>query len=458
MQGILKKILIESREAEEQKIWALMQQVGVVGGWGLKRTKADSLNMESGMWRFTFRIEPKGAKLKDVISDMGPNYQGVSSSRSYLLKLLTGRVPIEDRKTRSELDKAQKIFYKAQRPLIDSLENKLAALDPIFNPIGFAYSGGGDTLWEMFIDDMDMQKFDPDYFDKHFLGIDPIPGSPDDPAMAVPGGSTTSTPTPKKKPKKPKPKKPPKPSEEMVAVPKHILSPEELEDVVTTLVQELGLKIERRITGAEALNYYVDLKNSAKIEDDIEHLMVSDSYFRNPDSKLPNVIEMIETSSRKIVNRGEWKQIAQGRQEYRPRVPDEKLKVMQGQKGGRKQVRFKSKPSVGDKWGKPVKSNRSNLTTNQSIQQLTPAQARKREKSKKSRYGGPEARVVRYEQEATKTYDELAVYVHAELATSKFTKKKRKYGGNVKYYFFKIIPKETKIPKSQWEKKYGEKK
>ena len=39
MQGILKKILIESREAEEQKIWALMQQVGVVGGWDSKEQR-----------------------------------------------------------------------------------------------------------------------------------------------------------------------------------------------------------------------------------------------------------------------------------------------------------------------------------------------------------------------------------------------------------------------------------
>ena len=425
MINFISQILNESNEAVEQSIWNLMKTVGIVGGWGLKRTKHEKFESKEGQWRFTFRIEPRGAKLKDVIANMLPAYQNTPSGRTKLLTIATGKMPADE----NLLAKAQKVLWKAQRPLIVALEKKLSMLDPIFHPFDFRYSGRIDSEWEMWITEKDLQKFDPSV-------IIPVP--------------------------KPGPK--PKPEvEELVAVPKHILKPEELEKVATGLIKKLGLDIKERLPSSVALKEYNWINAAARDPNDDTHLVVSDSYF-NQHSKWPNIIECIVTTNREVISRSEWIQLAQGQQSYFVRPKQEDLLMMQGRKyksrtgegkAGRKQYAFPRKVSKAKTAGRAHRTPRVNPTTNPSRMEV-PAKLRdKRKLSRKSRYGGPEAKQVRITQEKTRTYDELAVYVKREPAISSWTGKARKYGGNVTYYFFKIVPKETKIPKSEWEKKYG---
>jgi hypothetical protein len=292
----------------------------------------------------------------------------------------------------------------------------------------------------MWIDDMDMQKFDSDYFEKHFLGTEPIPGSPDDPAM-----EDVTPPTPPKPPGPPKPKKERKP--------KHILPPKELEGVIQKLMGSLDVTEDARMKGADALNDYMNVVQNVDYGsgtggEDLDWVVVSDSYNdgkRDLVSNPPNVVELIITTSRKVMKRSEWNQLSQGRQPYPERPKEEELLTMQGRKtkSGRSQNKFVAKPKTGKTAGKPHRTKRKNPTTNPSRREMSKKQLAKEPKlSRKSRYGGPEGKTVRKTQQATRTYDEIAVYAHRVPATNKFTKKERKYGGNVEYYFFKIVPKE----------------
>ena len=194
-----------------------------------------------------------------------------------------------------------------------------------------------------------------------------------------------------------------------------------------------------------------------------ETVVVSDSYNHSSSTRsIPNVIECIVTTQKKVTSRSKWIQLSQGQQPYNIRPEEDELLKMQGRKyqtgnRGRGQYKFVTRPSKAATAGKMHRTKRKNPTTNPSLGEI-PKKQRKSKLSKKSRYGGPEGKIIRRKQNQTKTYDEIAVYATAEMATNKFTGNPRKYGGKVKYYFFKIVPKDVKIPKSEWQKKYGDKK
>jgi len=375
------------------------------------------------------------------------DYHSLGISRADMLKYVT------DRKEKSRYldplykDKAQKILFKAQHPLIKNIYEyfKLNNARVIINPIGFKYSGRGDTLYELHFAMADMeQSLDLGLFD----------------------GSEVARPVTAPKPKPAVPPKPSGPKEEMIAVPKHILPPEELDGVVSALISQLGLQVQQTLSGASAIEKYIELRRQSKVMHNDETVVVSDSYAQsqNPriqDKDVPNVIECIVTSQRKVTSRSEWIQLIQGQQPYNVRPKEEELLQMQGRKyksgkKGRGQYKFVTKAKTGVTAGKPHRTKRTNKSTNPSRGEI-PKKLQKSNLSRKSRYGGPEGKKVRTTQNATRTYDEIAVYARAEVSSSKITRKKRKWGGHVEYFFFKIIPKETKIPKSVWEKKYGNK-
>ena len=116
-------------------------------------------------------------------------------------------------------------------------------------------------------------------------------------------------------------------------------------------------------------------------------------------------------------------------------------KYKPGPSAGRGQYKFVKNPKLGKTAGKPHRMKRTNLTTNPSRGEIPEKLRDITQPSKNSRYGGKGGKIVRRTQQATKTYDEIAVYANIIPSVNKFTKQPRKYGGTVVYYFFKIVPK-----------------
>ena len=409
-------------------ILSIIDAIPVVEDWKTKVTRADKVtpNPFPGFdAEFVFRIEPRGAKLNKVIDQMAaesPRYKKIfgnlTTSRSALLKILTDRGEGDPTELANAKAAAIKAFYRAQLPLINKIKEDLKAAYPdkdfIFNPQAFLYSGRGDTEWEGYM---------------YTVGTAPPPppediSSPEDIVV----GSDPVVPPPSPEPPAPPPAvdvPPPSaaaPEEpgELVKVEKHILSRPEIDAIIDEIVVKLGLNPNTDLivnnNAAEALSEYQDMRIGSNLIE-VPTVEVSDSYnTRNPteeindtgqgvelNRELPNVIAYIQTTKgRKVTSRDEW------------------MKLMQG-----RQPTGLSNPETGN-------SRRS---------------------EKLSRYGAPIAKEIRRQQEKTRTYDEIAVYADIDPAKNRFTGQARKWGGEVRYTFFIIVPKESWVPKSKLKKK-----
>ena len=399
-------------------ILQIVDQIPVTADWKTKITRTEfvDINPLPGFdAMFTFRIEPKGAKLKKVIDQMAqesPKYKKIfgnlPTSRSKLLKILTDRQPGDSKELANAKAAAIKAFYRAQKPLLDVIEMSLKLKYPgkefIFNPIEFKYTGSGDTVWEAYV--YSGSKSPP----KMPEPIDvPVETLPDD--LSVPRDET---------PKKEEPSVQPETDDELVKVEKHILSRQELDAIIDSIVVKLGLNPNTDLTivnnAAEALGEYEDMRVGSVLSE-VPTVEVSDSYStRNPKKELyngqsgsfgeakfnsPNVVAYIRTTKgREVKSKDEWNKLMQGRQ------PTGVEKTVDG-------LSF------------PGKS------------------------TKLSRYGAPIAKQIRKAQQETRTYDEIAVYADIKPATNRFTGKTRKWGGEVRYTFFIIVPKETYVPRSK---------
>lgn len=395
------------------KILSIVDSVSTTEGWKPKITRTESVVVDPmpGLdVMFTFRIEPKGAKLKKVIQDMAaesPKYKKIfgslPTSRSKLLKILTDRQPGDSAELANAKAAAIKAFHRAQQPLLDVIRTELKSAYPgkdfIFNPIEFKYSGAGDTVWEGYMHSISDKP--------------PIPPPPPE----VPEDISIVTP----KPESPEEPPPAAAEEEMVKVEKHILDRSEIDSIINELVQKLGLNPNTDLVvvnnSAKALSEYEDMRIGSVLKD-VPTVEVSDSYnSRVPRREItynkkaqatagfdiPNVVAYIQTTKgRKVTSRDEWMKLMQGRQ-----------------------------PTGVPRPGQPNHSRLSN---------------------KRSRYGAPIAKEIRKKQQATRTYDEIAVYADINPATNRFTGKTRKWGGEVRYTFFVIIPKEVWVPKSKLRK------
>jgi len=403
-------------------ILKVVDQTPITAAWKTKITRNDEVDLDplpgfDAM--FTFRIEPKGAKLKNVISQMAqesPKYKKIfgnlPTSRSKLLKILTDRQPGESKDLANAKAAAIKAFYRAQQPLLDQIEISLKKNYPgkafIFNPIEFKYSGAGDTVWEAYVySEGDKPAKLPEPVDT------PVESTPED--LIVAPEPPPPTPEPVSKVEEP---------DELVKVEKHILSRQELDAIIDSIVVKLGLNPNTDLTivnsAAEALGEYEDMRVGSVLVE-VPTVEVSDSYnTRNPTRELhdgtdgaggeakfalPNVVAYIRTTKgREVKSRDEWMKLMQGRQPT----------------GVEKKVDGLSFPG----------------------------------KSKKlSRYGAPIAKVIRKAQQETRTYDEIAVYADIKPAINRFSGQARKWGGEVRYTFFIIIPKETYVPRSSLKKK-----
>ncbi len=393
-------------------ILKLVDQVPVTADWKTKVTRSDGVDLDPMPGfdaMFTFRIEPKGAKLKKVIDQMAqesPKYRKIfgnlPTSRSKLLRILTDRQPGESIDLANAKAAAIKAFYRAQKPLLDQIEESLKTNYPgkafIFNPIEFKYSGAGDTVWEAYVySESDKPAELPEPIEL------PVETTPEDLVVAP-------------EPRQPKAEDP----DELIKVEKHILSREEIDAIIDGIVVKLGLNPNTDLTvvndAATALNEYEDMRYSSVLPK-IPTVVVSDSYnTRNPRKetykdgtemihivrKLPNVVAYIQTTKgREVKSRDEWNKLMQGRQ------PTGEL----------------TSTDI------PLKS------------------------TKLSRYGAPIAKVIRKAQQETRTYDEIAVYADIKPAINKFSGKARKWGGEVRYTFFIIVPKETYVPRSKLKTK-----
>tara|TARA_B100002019_G_scaffold283615_1_gene290222 strand:+ start:2274 stop:3479 length:1206 start_codon:yes stop_codon:yes gene_type:complete len=393
-------------------ILKLVDQVPVTADWKTKVTRSDGVDLDPMPGfdaMFTFRIEPKGAKLKKVIDQMAqesPKYRKIfgnlPTSRSKLLRILTDRQPGESIDLANAKAAAIKAFYRAQKPLLDQIEESLKTNYPgkafIFNPIEFKYSGAGDTVWEAYVySESDKPAELPEPIEL------PVETTPEDLVVAP-------------EPRQPKAEDP----DELIKVEKHILSREEIDAIIDGIVVKLGLNPNTDLTvvndAATALNEYEDMRYSSVLPR-IPTVVVSDSYnTRNPRKetykdgtemihivrKLPNVVAYIQTTKgREVKSRDEWNKLMQGRQ------PTGEL----------------TSTDI------PLKS------------------------TKLSRYGAPIAKVIRKAQQETRTYDEIAVYADIKPAINKFSGKARKWGGEVRYTFFIIVPKETYVPRSKLKTK-----
>ena len=405
-------------------ILKLVDQVPVTADWKTKVTRSDGVDLDPMPGfdaMFTFRIEPKGAKLKKVIDQMAqesPKYRKIfgnlPTSRSKLLRILTDRQPGESKDLANAKAAAIKAFYRAQKPLLDQIEESLKKNYPgkafIFNPIEFKYSGAGDTVWEAYVySESDKPADLPEPIEL------PVETTPKDLVVAP-------------EPTKPKAEDP----DELVKVEKHILSRQELDAIIDGIVVKLGLNPNTDLTvvndAAAALSEYQDMRVGSVVSE-VPTVAVSDSYnTRNPTKELyrsfgqpgaeydagapkfssPNVIAYVQTTKgREVKSRDEWNKLMQGQQPV-----------------GRTKV---------------VDAFRVNLATGKS--------------KKLSRYGAPIAKVIRKAQQETRTYDEIAVYADIKPAINKFSGKARKWGGEVRYTFFIIVPKETYVPRSSLKKK-----
>jgi hypothetical protein len=394
------------------KILNIIDSVNTTDGWRPKITRTELVVVDPmpGLdVMFTFRIEPKGAKLKKVIQDMtaeSPKYKKIfgnlPTSRSKLLKILTNRQSGDSTELANAKAAAIKAFYRAQQPLLDAIRTELKSAYPgkdfIFNPIEFKYSGAGDTVWEGYMHSIS---------DKPTVPPSP-PEAPEDISIVTP------------KPESPAQPPPAAAEEEMVKVEKHILKRPEIDSIIDGLVRKLGLNPNTDLVvinnSAKALSEYEDMRIGSVLME-VPTVEVSDSYnSRNADKevlddnsgikfKMPNVVAYIQTTKGRVVkSRDEWMKLMQGRS------------PIAGQ-------RFKNYDDGIVKYSK-----------------------------KSSRYGAPIAKEIRRKQNDTRTYDEIAVYADIKPATNRFTGKARKWGGEVRYTFFIIIPKEVYVPKSKLRK------
>lgn len=400
------------------KILEIIDSVPVTADWKTKITRTETVDVDplpgfDAM--FTFRIEPKGAKLKKVLNQMAaesPKYKKIfgnlTTSRSKLLKILTDREPGESTELANAKAAAIKAFYRAQKPLLDKIEAALKSEYPgkafIFNPFEFKYSGAGDTVWEGYMYTEGREPVAPP----------PSPETPEDLTVATP------EPEPQVVPEEPVSVAPE--DDELVKVEKHILSRQEIDAIIDEIVVKLGLDPNTDLVvvndAARALSEYEDMRFGSNLIE-VPTVEVSDSYnTRNPKQelsdtgqgmeptfKMPNVVAYIQTKKgRKVKSRDEW------------------MKLMQGRS-----------PIAGQKF-----ANYDDGIVKYS--------------KKLSRYGAPIAKEIRRQQEKTRTYDEIAVYADIDIGTNRFTKKPRKWGGEVRYTFFIIVPKETYVPKSKLKK------
>ena len=400
-------------------ILKIVDQIPVTADWKTKVTRNDDVDIDPMPGfdaMFTFRIEPKGAKLKKVIDQMAqesPKYKRIfgnlTTSRSKLLKILTDRQPGEPKELANAKAAAIKAFHRAQRPLLDVIETNLKLKYPgkafIFNPVEFKYSGSGDTVWEAYVySEGDKPTNLPEPVDT------PVESTPEDLIVA-----------PEPPPSEPLPKV--EEPDELVKVEKHILSRQELDAIIDGIVVKLGLNPNTDVTvvndASIALSEYEDMRVGSVLSE-VPTVEVSDSYStRNPRNEinrdsseakfaLPNVVAYIQTTKgRQVKSRDEWNKLMQGQQPV-----------------GRT---------------KNIDAFRVDLATGKS--------------KKLSRYGAPIAKVIRKAQQETRTYDEIAVYADIKPAINKFSGKARKWGGEVRYTFFIIVPKEVYVPRSKLKKK-----
>lgn len=390
----------------------IIDSVPVTNGWKTKITRTESVVVDPmpGLdVMFTFRIEPKGAKLKSIIQSMAaesPKYKKIfgslPTSRSKLLKILTDRQEGDPIELANAKAAAIKAFYRAQQQLLDQIREALMKAYPgkdfIFNPIEFKYSGGGDTVWEGYMHSINDKP--------------PVPPPPPE----VPEDISIVTP----KPESPIQPPPAAAEEEMVKVEKHILDRSEIDSIINELVRKLGLNPSTDLVvvnnSSNALSEYEDMRIGSVLQE-VPTVEVSDSYnSRNIDKevlddlsgvkfKMPNVVAYIQTTKGRVVkSRDEWTKLMQGRS-----------------------------PIAGHKFAK----------YDDGIIKYS---------KKLSRYGAPIAKEIRRKQNDTRTYDEIAVYADIKPATNRFTGKARKWGGEVRYTFFIIIPKEVYVPKSKLKK------
>tara|TARA_R110001592_G_scaffold120430_1_gene324644 strand:+ start:8914 stop:10101 length:1188 start_codon:yes stop_codon:yes gene_type:complete len=392
------------------KILNIIANIATTADWKPKLTRSEAVvvdPMPGFDAMFTFRIEPKGAKLKNVIQKMAsesPKYKKIfgnlPTSRSMLLKILTNRLGGDSAEMANAKAAAIKAFYRAQQPLLDVIKEKLMKAYPgkdfIFNPIEFKYSGAGDTVWEGYMHTIaKASPTPPPELAKDLSIVTPDPKRPVQTQSDV--------------------------EEEMVKVDKHILARSEIDSIINELVQKLGLNPSTDLVvvdnSAKALSEYEDMRIGSVLKE-VPTVEVSDSYNSRvpkkeitynkkaeptPGFDMPNVVAYIQTTKgRKVTSRDEWMKLMQGRQPTG--VPNP----------------------------------------------ISPAHSRKSKKL--SRYGAPIAKEIRKKQEATRTYDEIAVYADINHATNRFTGKARKWGGEVRYTFFIIIPKEVYVPKSKLRK------
>ena len=394
------------------KILEIIDSVPVTADWKTKITRTEEVDVDplpgfDAM--FTFRIEPKGAKLQKVLkqlADESPKYKRIfgnlTTSRSKLLKILTDRQPGEPTALANAKAAAIKAFYRAQKPLLNEIEKALKLEYPgksfIFNPFEFKYSGAGDTVWEGYMYSEDTNP--------------PIPPPPPE----TPKDLTIVTPDPEPPTIPEDPVTVAPEDDEMVKVKKHILSRQEIDAIIDEIVVKLGLNPNTDLVvvndAARALSEYEDMRYGSNLIE-VPTVEVSDSYnTRNPDReltdtgqgneptfKMPNVVAYIQTKKgRKVKSRDEWMKLMQGRQPTGIVDPESGLS---------------------------------------------------QQSKKLSRYGAPIAKEIRRKQEKTRTYDEIAVYADIDIGTNRFTKKARKWGGEVRYTFFIIVPKETYVPRSK---------
>jgi hypothetical protein len=143
--------MLNRLEKLEKNLWNELKSIEMNDGWNVKRTRLDDFNRSDGFYIFTFRLTYDGADLSKTIATMPVLYHNMPASKTYMLKLLTDRIPIRDQTSRSHLDMAQKIWCRSQTKSIKKIEKHFNLAHPIFNPIGFVYSGRGGTVWEMLI-------------------------------------------------------------------------------------------------------------------------------------------------------------------------------------------------------------------------------------------------------------------------------------------------------------------
>lgn len=409
-------------------ILSIIDAIPVVEDWKTKVTRADKVtpNPFPGFdAEFVFRIEPRGAKLNKVIDQMAaesPRYKKIfgnlTTSRSALLKILTDRGEGDPTELANAKAAAIKAFYRAQLPLINKIKEDLKAAYPdkdfIFNPQAFLYSGRGDTEWEGYMYTVGTSPPPPEDISSP---EDIMVGSGPEEAPPEPPAPTPAVDVPPPAAAASAPEEP----DELVKVEKHILSRPEIDAIIDEIVVKLGLNPNTDLivnnNASEALSEYQDMRIGSNLIE-VPTVEVSDSYnSRNKSEEitdtgqgvellreLPNVVAYIQTTKgRKVTSRDEWMKLMQGRQPTG--VPN------------------------------PLSPGHSRLS------------------KKLSRYGAPIAKEIRRQQEKTRTYDEIAVYADINSATNRFTGQARKWGGEVRYTFFIIVPKESWVPKSKLKKK-----